>query len=79
MNLPANLQPNNDAIKLLPVINWQYLPNHNNRLFRSANTLYHSCGNSNGVRKKEPMLPRPFRSPFYPYFRVIALIIASYL
>jgi ethanolamine permease len=29
------------------------------------------------LRKKEPMLPRPFRVPFYPYFPVIALIIAS--
>ena len=29
------------------------------------------------LRKKEPDLPRPFRVPFYPYFPVIALVIAA--
>jgi ethanolamine permease len=29
------------------------------------------------LRKKEPDLPRPFKTPFYPYFPVIALIVAS--
>lgn len=29
------------------------------------------------LRKKEPGLPRPFRVPFYPYFPIVALIIAS--
>jgi len=29
------------------------------------------------LRKKEPQLARPFRVPFYPYFPIIALIIAS--
>lgn len=28
------------------------------------------------LRKKEPTLPRPFKTPFYPYFPIIALIIA---
>jgi ethanolamine permease len=29
------------------------------------------------LRKKEPMMSRPFRVPFYPYFPVTALVIAS--
>ncbi|MBN9385122.1 MAG: ethanolamine permease [Chitinophagaceae bacterium] len=29
------------------------------------------------LRKKEPALPRPFKVPFYPYFPVIALVIAG--
>jgi ethanolamine permease len=29
------------------------------------------------LRKKEPDLPRPFKTPLYPYFPVIALIIGS--
>ena len=29
------------------------------------------------LRKKQPDLPRPFRVPFYPYFPVVALIIAA--
>src|SRR4030095_5254001 len=29
------------------------------------------------LRKKEPMMPRPFRVPIYPYFPVVALVIAS--
>ncbi len=30
------------------------------------------------LRKKEPSLPRPFRTPFYPYFPLIALAIALF-
>jgi ethanolamine permease len=30
------------------------------------------------LRKKEPSLPRPFRTPFYPYFPLIALSIALF-
>jgi ethanolamine permease len=30
------------------------------------------------LRKKEPALPRPFRTPFYPYFPLIALAIALF-
>ena len=30
------------------------------------------------LRKKEPTLPRPFRTPFYPYFPLIALVIALF-
>ncbi|HYF29639.1 MAG TPA: ethanolamine permease [Chitinophagaceae bacterium] len=29
------------------------------------------------LRKKEPALPRPFKTPLYPYFPVIALVIAA--
>ena len=29
------------------------------------------------LRKKEPLLVRPFRVPFYPFFPIIALVIAS--
>ncbi len=29
------------------------------------------------LRKKDPALPRPFKTPLYPYFPVIALIIAT--
>jgi ethanolamine permease len=29
------------------------------------------------LRKKEPLLPRPFRVPFYPVFPITALVIAS--
>jgi ethanolamine permease len=29
------------------------------------------------LRKKEPMLPRPFRVPFYPWFPIIALVVAA--
>jgi len=29
------------------------------------------------LRKKEPMMSRLFRVPFYPYFPVVALVIAS--
>ena len=28
------------------------------------------------LRKKEPALARPFRTPMYPYFPIIALVIA---
>ena len=30
------------------------------------------------LRKKEPTLPRPFRTPFYPWFPLIALVIALF-
>jgi ethanolamine permease len=30
------------------------------------------------LRKKEPQLERPFKVPFYPYFPVIALVIAVF-
>jgi len=30
------------------------------------------------LRKKEPQLPRPFRTPFYPVFPLIALAIALF-
>nr|MBP6688105.1 amino acid permease [Lacibacter sp.] len=29
------------------------------------------------LRKKEPMLERPFKAPFYPYFPIIALLLAT--
>jgi ethanolamine permease len=29
------------------------------------------------LRKQEPLLPRPFRVPLYPWFPVTALVIAS--
>jgi len=29
------------------------------------------------LRKKESMMSRPFRVPFYPYFPVVALVITS--
>lgn len=29
------------------------------------------------LRRKEPVLPRPFKVPFYPYFPLIALVIAG--
>ena len=29
------------------------------------------------LRKKDPALPRPFKTPLYPYFPVIALLIAT--
>jgi len=28
------------------------------------------------LRKKEPLLERPFKVPFYPYFPIIAIVIA---
>jgi len=28
------------------------------------------------LRRNEPLLPRPFKTPFYPFFPAIALLIA---